>query len=75
MRAIKTIAVWTLPLVGVACASVARAGEGTPPTKYTFVEIGMLPLATTTVPFAINNDTHVVGWGQGPATRGAPGVG
>src|SRR5262245_60721823 len=60
----------TLWLAGLVASSAGAAdGQGTP---YTVAELGLIPGAHVTVPFAINNDAHVVGWGQGPGAQVRP---
>lgn len=53
-------------------AAAAAAAEGTPPSSYAVVPLGYLPDTFSTVPWGMNNDAHIVGWGQGPQAQVRP---
>jgi uncharacterized membrane protein len=63
---------------GYAAALLAFLVSGTPSavepggTVYSVAEMGLIPDAHVTVPLALNNDSHVVGWGQGPGAQVRP---
>lgn len=67
LRLVRTSAI--ILLCAMALAAPAAAGQ---PAAYTAVDIGRLPDTFSTVPWGMNNSTHIVGWGQGPQTQVRP---
>jgi hypothetical protein len=57
------------PLILAALLIPAWAAPGAAQGTYSIVDIGRIPDSHVTVPLAMNNDGHVVGWGQGPGAQ------
>src|SRR5688572_21505708 len=59
----------TVALLGAIAVAPAAA---VPSATYVAVDMGRIPDSHVTVPWAINNQAHVVGWGQGPGAQVRP---
>ena len=54
----------------VSAATAAEASQSG--TFYTYQDLGKIPGSHVTVPFSLNNNGQVVGWGQGPGAQVRP---